>query len=335
MLGRMPERFEEDVRMPLPTSLSRSRALSLTLGACTAGGLFAGTSTTTLAQSPLTVRIGSGNVEPNAQVFYAIDQGFFKKNGIDPQLTILRSGGVTMEAIVSGQLDAGVGNTVSLGSAILRKIPFVVIAPGIYWDARFPNAAIVVAPNSPIKTAKDLNGKTLAVTSLGSIDGLGIETYMDSNGGDLSTVKFVELVPSAQAASVASGRVAAGVINDPELSNAVAEGKVRRLVDAYNGVSRLFYGTVWFTTNDWLTKNKDGAKRFADAIVSAGAWAESNRPQALEILAKYTKFKEDKSSARYGRRLEPKYLQPVWDASYKFKIFPSPLKAEDYCWNGK
>lgn len=315
---------------------SRARAITATLGACATGALFTGLRTTALAQTPITIRVGSGNVEPNAQVFYAIDAGFFKKNGVEAQLTILRSGGVTMEAIVSGQLDCGVGNTVSLGSAVLRKIPFEVIAPGIYWDAKYPNAAIVVAANSTIKSAKDLNGKTLGVTSLGSIDGLGIESYMDANGGDLSTVKFVELVPSAQAESVAAGRVAAGVINDPELSSAVAAGKIRRLVDAYNDVARLFYGTVWFTTSDWLNKNKDGAKRFADAIAAAGAWAESNRSQALPILEKYTKFHEDKSIARYGRNpVEAKYLQPVWDAAYKYKIYPAPLKAADYCWNGR
>jgi NitT/TauT family transport system substrate-binding protein len=321
--------------MTEPFRLSRAQTIKATLGACAAGALFSGLRSTSLAQTPLVVRIGSGNVEPNAQVFYAIDQGFFKKNGIDPQLTIMRSGGVTMEAIVSNQLDCGVGNNVSLGSAILRKIPFVIIAPGIYWDAKFPNAAIVVAPNAPIKSAKDLDGKTIAVTSLGSIDGLGVETYMDQNGGNLSTVKFVELVPSAQAESIARGSVAAGVINDPELSSAEAAGKIRRLVDAYNGVAKLFYGTTWFTTRDWLSKNKDGVKRFADAIVRAGTWAENNRSQALPILEKYTKFHEDKSIARYGPgKVEPKYVQPVWDAAYKYKIYPQPLKAVDYCWDG-
>jgi NitT/TauT family transport system substrate-binding protein len=321
--------------MTAPARLSRAHAVTAALGACAAGAFFTGLRTTSLAQSPLVIRVGSGNVEPNAQVFYAIDEGFFKKNGIEAQLTILRSGGVTMEAIASGQLDAGVSNTVSLGSAVLRKIPFVVIAPGIYWDAKFPNAGIVVAPNSPIKTAKDLDGKTIAVTSLGSIDGLGVESFIDKHGGDLSTVKFVELVPSAQAESVAAGRVAAGVINDPELSNAVAAGKVRILVPAYNDVSPLYYGTVWLTTTDWLGKNKDGARRFADAIEAAGAWAEANRSQALPILEKYTKFHEEKSIARYWRTLEAKYLQPVWDAAYKYKIYPSPLKAADYCWNGR
>jgi NitT/TauT family transport system substrate-binding protein len=318
-----------------PLRPSRARMLSSTAGFCAAGAFFAGARTIVSAQSPAVVRVGSGNVEPNAQVFYALDQGFFKKNGIDAQLTILRSGGVTMEAIVSGQLDAGVGNCVTLGSAILRKIPFVVIAPGIFWDARFPNAAIVVAPNAPYKTAKDFNGQTVGVTSLGSVDGLGFQSYMDTNGGDLGSVKFVEVVPSAMAETVSNGRIAAGIINDPELSNAVAAGKVKRFVSAYDGIAKLFYGTVWFTTQDWLAKNKDTARRFADAIVAGGEWAENNRQQSLVILEKYTKFHEDKSVARYGRKLEPAQLQPVWDASYKYKIYPAPLKATDYCWDGK
>lgn len=318
-----------------PVRLSRARALSSAAACCAAGAFFAGSRTLALAQSPVVVRVGSGNVEPNAQVFYALDQGFFKKNGVDAQLTILRSGGVTMESIVAGQLDTGVGNCVTLGSAILRKIPFVVIAPGIFWDARFPNAAIVVAPNAPFKTAKDFNGSTVGVTSLGSIDGLGFESYMDANGGDLSSVKFVEVVPSAMAETVSNGRIAAGIINDPELSNAVSAGKVKRFVSAYDGVAKLFYGTVWFTTQDWLAKNKETAKRFADAIEAGGAWAESNRAQSLVILEKYTKFHEDKSVARYGRKLESSVLQPVWDASYKYKIYPAPLKATEHCWDGK
>jgi NitT/TauT family transport system substrate-binding protein len=307
--------------------MKRSYALTLVAAAAAASPV--------RAQSLTTVSVGSGNVEPNAQVFYAIDKGFFKKNGLDAQLTILRSGGVTMQAIASGQLETGVSNTVSLGSAVLRKIPFVVIAPGLYWDTNAPNAAIVVAPNASFRSAKDLNGQTLGVTSLGSVDGLGFSSYLDQNGGDADSVKYVELVPSAMAEAVASGRVAAGIINDPELSVAVAAGKVRKLAKAYDGIAPLYYGTVWLSTRDWVTKNKDAARRFADAIVSAGAWAESNRPQALEILAKYTKFKEERSVARYGRRLDPKYLQPVWDAAFKYKIFPSPLRAVDYCWDGK
>jgi NitT/TauT family transport system substrate-binding protein len=314
---------------------TRADLLRTSLGACAAGALFTGTSVPIGAQTPVAVRVGAGTVEPNAQAYYAIDQGFFKKNGIDPQLSILRSGGVIMEGVVAGQLDAGVSNTVSLGSAILRKIPFVVLAPGMFWDSRFPNAAIVIGPNSPIKAAKDLNGLTVGVTSLGSVDGLGFASYMDANGAEYTSLRYLEVVPSAMAETVAQGRVAAGIINDPELSNSIAAGKVKKLVNAYDAIAKLYYGTVWLSTQEWLSKNKETAKRFADAIVAGGEWAENNRPQALVILEKYTKFHEDKSVARYGRKLEPALLQAVWDAAYKYKMYPSPLKATDYCWDGK
>ena len=320
--------------VPRP-ALSRARMLAASLRIAAGAAIVPGIRTGAAAQALPLLKVGSGNIESNAQVFYALDQGFFKKNGLDAELTILRSGGVTMEAVVSGQLQTGVGNSVSLGAALVRNLPFVVIAPGMYWDARYPNAAIVVAPGSTVKSARDLNGQTLGVTSLGSIDQLAYSAYLDQNGGDNTSIKLVELVPSAMAEAVSQGRVAAGIINDPELSSAVAAGKVRRLVSAYDAIGKLFYGTVWLATRDWLATNKDTARRFADAIVAGGAWAEANRPQAMDVLEKYTKFREDKSIAHYGRKLDPTLLQPVWDAAYRYKLYNGPLRAADYCWDGK
>jgi NitT/TauT family transport system substrate-binding protein len=314
---------------------TRARILKSTLGAAAAGAMFAGARTTTLAQTPLVVKFGSGNVEANAQGFYAIEAGFFKKNGIEPDLTILRSGGVTMQAIIAGQLQCGVGNTVSMASAILRGIPFVMIAPGAVWDARAANGALLIATNSPVKSWKDIAGQTIGITSLNSVDQVAFEAYLDQNGVDRSTVKYVELVPSAMAEAVATGRVAIGVQNDPELGAALATGKVKRFVNAYDSISKLFLITAWMTTRDWLDKNKEAGKRFAEAIVEAGEWAEGHRPQAMDIMEKYTKFRSDKSITRYGRKLDPALVQAVWDPSYKYKIISGPLKATDHCWDGK
>lgn len=314
---------------------SRRRMLRSSVGAWAAGALFAGSRTATVAQTPIAVRVGSGNVEANAQGFYALERGFFKKNGIDATISISRSGGVTMEGIVAGELDTGVGNTASLGLALLRNIPFVVIAPGQNWDWRAPTAALIVADNGPIHTPKDLAGQTLGVTSLGSTAQVAFDAYLDQNGVDWSAVKYVELVPSAMARTVESGRVAGGLLNDPELSSAFDTAKVHRLSDGYSAIAKQFSFTTWFTSRGWLEKNGEAAKRFAEAIVAAGAWAEANRPQALDILEKYTKFRESKSVLRFGRTIDPALLQVMWDAAYRYKIFSGPLKASEYCWNGK
>jgi ABC-type nitrate/sulfonate/bicarbonate transport system substrate-binding protein len=321
--------------MAEPIRLSRSSALAASFGAVLTGALVGVARTGVRAQSLTMLQVGSGSVEDNAESFYAIDAGIFKKNGIGAQLSILRGGAVQISAVIAGQLDAAEASTVAFGSAVSRGVALTAVAPGLLWDARYPNAAIVVKPTSPIQTGKDLNNKTIGVTALGALGFLGVNAYMDATGGDRSTVRFIEIPSSALAEAVSSERIDAAVMDEPGLSEAVGAGRVRSIVDALNGISRLFTKNVWFVRKEWLAQNKDTSRRFADSIVAAGAWAEANRPQSLDILAKYTSRRMAKSDAQFGRKLDPKLVQPAWDAAYKYKLYASPLKAADYCWDGR
>jgi len=311
-----------------------TRAQALTAVAAAACAV-AESRTIVAAQTPIALKVGGGQSEAQAQVYYALEAGFFKKAGLDVDILMVRSGSITMQAIAGGQLQAGVGNAVSAGSGILRGIPFVFIAPGAMWNQTVHNSGIMVAQNSPIKTAKDLEGQTVAVGSLQGIGQLAFQTYVDQNGGDASAVKFIEIAPSATPDAIQSGRVAAGSIDDPEYSNAIESGKAKRLVYTYDWIAKTFYTSVWFTSQGWLQANKEAAKRFTQAVVAGGIWGETHRDQARDILEKYTKVHETRTTNVYGRDLNPALIQPLFDASYKYQIFPSPLRAADYCWDGK
>lgn len=297
-------------------------------------GALATTTRMAVAQPLAAVRIGMGITEGYAQAFYAQDQGLFRKNGIDAQFTFLRSGNPIMEAVVAGQLEVVSSNSVSVGSAILRSIPFRVLAAGQLWLAGSPEAAIVVAANAPIKSFGELAGKTVGTISLRNVGELAFDAYLDRAGVDPASVKFVELAPLQTAEAVASGRVAAGSLVDPELSSAVNAGKVRRFAPAYDGIAKAFYLTVWFASTDWLTHDGEVARRFADALTAGGAWGEANPERAATVLAKYTKVLEPRATAHFGRRLDPALLQALWTPAYKYKIFNAPLRAADYCWSG-
>jgi NitT/TauT family transport system substrate-binding protein len=297
-------------------------------------GVIAATTRIALAQPLTVVRVGMGITEGYAQAFYAQDQGLFRKNGIDAQFTFLRSGNPIMEAVVAGQLDVGSSNSVSVGSAILRSIPFRVLAAGQLWLAGSPEAAIVVAANAPIKSFGDLAGKTVGTISLRNVGELAFDAYLDRAGIDPATVKFVELAPLQTAEAVAAGRVAAGSMVDPELSSAVNAGKVRRFAPAYDAIAKEFYLTVWFASADWLARNPETARRFADALIGGGAWGEANPERAAAVLGKFTKVIEPRATAHFRRRLDPALLQALWTPAYKYKIFNAPLRAADYCWSG-
>ena len=54
-------------------------------------------------------------------------------------------------------------------------------------------SGLVVAATSPIRQAKDLNGKTIACTALHSVAETAPRAWIDENGGDSSlVVKFIE-----------------------------------------------------------------------------------------------------------------------------------------------
>jgi NitT/TauT family transport system substrate-binding protein len=70
------------------------------------------------------------------------------------------------------------------------------------------------AAASPIKTAKDLNGKVIGVNGVRNISEIDTRTWVDKNGGNSSTVQFVELTFPEMAPAVLSGRVAAAELRD-------------------------------------------------------------------------------------------------------------------------
>ena len=281
------------------------------------------------------LRVGTGTVEANAQIFYAADMGFFKKNGLDVEVVKLRSGTTTMAAIVAGDLQCGVANVLSLGAAHQRGVPLVMTAPGAYYDGNAPTTTIVVAPDSTYKSAKDLNGKAVAVISVGGLDQLALDAWVDKTGGDLSSVKCIEVPPSAMADALARGSIAAAVMNDPEMSQALESKQVKLLANGYDAIAKLFMQTAWFSTQDWLDKNKDVARRFSDAIVAGGAWGMANQEAAAAILAKWTGSKEAHPRIRFASKLDPALIQPVYDSAARYKLLAGPVTAADFTWNGK
>jgi NitT/TauT family transport system substrate-binding protein len=203
----------------------------------------------------------------------------------------------------------------------------------VFSDA--PTAMIVAAPNSPIRTAKDLNGKVVSGISLGSVDQVEMLSWIDKNGGDFSSVKFIEVPVPEMPAALAQGRIDATVMNDPDLTAAVNARSVRVIGNATEGVAKQYVGNGWFANTDWLAKNVETVHKFQTAMTEAADWANANPDKAAVILSKVTKIQEPRIRARFARELDPPAMQPLLDAAYKYKMFPRPVNATEICWNGR
>ena len=75
------------------------------------------------------------------------------------------SGAGVVAAVTGGSLEIGDAIYLDRSGARTRH-SHEYHCPSAFWISRAPTGGIIVAKNSPIKTAKDFNGKTIGVPSL-------------------------------------------------------------------------------------------------------------------------------------------------------------------------
>lgn len=287
------------------------------------------------AQADQVVHVGASSFEANAGAYYANEMGFFKRVGLNVDVQPYNNGAAIAAAVAGGSLQIGVGNPLPLVIAHERGLTFVIIAPGTLYDAKTNPQNCVVAPNSPLRTAKDLEGTTVAVTGLQSLDPLGLLSWVDRHGGDSHRVKLVELPQTLMGDAVADGRVAAAVMADPALSAAIAAGKVRGFSRCYDALGDHFFVSLWFSMREWAQKNPDVVRRFRIAIDQAGEWATRNPEAAAGLLRKCLRISEERAHEVHARSIDPIFVQPIIDAAVKYKVIDRPMDAREIIWSGR
>ena len=287
-----------------------------------------------VAQTLQVVNVGTIPLEANATLYYAEQLGYFKDAGLDVHITPLNSGPTVAAAVVSGALDVGVANVATIAQAHNRGLPFSFIAPGAYATPTSMTNVIMVAKDSPIHSAADLNGKTVAINGLKDLQQISVSSWIDKHGGDSKTVKFIEVPVSQMAAAVETHRVDAAKGDEPFITAAGPE--IRILGNVMDGIAPRFMIIGWFSTNQWLKDHPDLAARFAAAIGKASQWANGHDRESLAIFLQNAKVDPQTAAAmarsRVGVTLEPSMMQPVLDAALKYGVLDRPIAASELIW---
>jgi NitT/TauT family transport system substrate-binding protein len=254
--------------------------------------------------------------------------GFFKKYGLDVTIATLNNGGIIASGVSSGEFDVAQAALSSVASAHERGVPFVIIAPAALWTSSRVTSALVVASDSTIASAKDLEGKIVAVNGLQNVTQVGPEAWIAQNGGDPAKVKFIELPFAEMTPALLAHRIDAAQLSQPALDEAL-HANARVLAPTYDAIAKEFLLAGWFTTPAWVQAHPDAAKRFTQAILDAARWANANPALSAKILEKYTKLPVDPGTPRvlYPERTRLDEAQPLIDASAQFhalsKSFPA------------
>ena len=308
--------------MKLPLTLALAFAVAFTVAAPPAN-----------AQTLQTLRIALIPGDISAEAYYAKDLDMFKKAGFDVEFTPITSGAAISAAVVSGAVDIGFANVVSLSIAHDHGVPFTLLAPAnLHVPSQVTAGILTVLKNGPIKTGKDLEGKTVAVNGLNNISSVSVEAWVDKNGGDWKSVKFVEMPFPQMPGAVSAGRIdAASIDASNEQILAKPDGDLRRLANVFDAVGSHFAPSSWFSTTTWVNAHPAQAKAFIAVMAQAAAWGNTHHAESAVILAKYVNKTpadiEAVTRAPYGTKITPDLVQPSIDAAYKYGLIKATFPA--------
>jgi NitT/TauT family transport system substrate-binding protein len=281
------------------------------------------------AQTPITVRVVTSPAGP--QPFYAKDLGLFKKAGLDVSVSIVSNGAAVSSAIMGGTFDLGFSNITTLAMAHEKGFPFVIVAPAGLYSSKSPTSVCAVAKDSPIKTAKDLAGKTIGLTGLINTARVGLNAWLEKNGVDVSSIKYVEIPYSQMGPALSAGRIDAGVLIDPFLHEALTAGQARILANCYDAIAPTFLLSAFFSTSDFAAAHPEIIKKFVAVMAETARWANLHRRESAQILEKWTNGHVLPGTAPdvFADRLSATQVQPLIDAAAQAKAIKVPFPAND------
>jgi NitT/TauT family transport system substrate-binding protein len=276
------------------------------------------------AQAPLKLRVAGIPVDVGALSYYADQEGFFKKHGLDVDVITGQNGAAVAAAVAGGSLDIGDGNTTSVALAHQGGIPFLFIAPSGAYISKSPTSALLVLKTSPIKSAKDLVGKVIGIAGLKSVGEVAARAWLEKNGVPSDSAKYLELSYSQMGPGLESGRIDAALAEEPAVA-ALLDLNSRVLARPYDILAPEFLEGGYFATTDFVKAHPEIVKQFADAMAEAATWANAHHAETAAILNQVSKSTLSPNVVRIGYppRVTPALIQPLLDASAKYGVLKS------------
>ena len=160
------------------------------------------------ADDLLKAKIGVLRLSSSAPVFIAQDKGYFRDAGLDVELKFFDAAQPIAVATASGDVDFGVTAVTAGLYNLAGKGTLKVIGGMSREKAGYPLIGYFASNNAyaaGLKTPKDLAGKRVAVTQVGSSFHYSLGLLADKYGFKLADVKIVPLQSLSNAAAALKG----------------------------------------------------------------------------------------------------------------------------------
>ena len=237
---------------------------------------------------PVTLKVAyMPNLGSASTLFTGIDQGYFKDVGITIEPQQFQKGPAEITAMQSGSVDI---SQIGHGAhALAIKGQATVIA----LDQLSLADAVVANKAKGIESAKDLKGKTVAVSS-GTSSQIILTYVLKKAGLAVSDIKTVEMDVAGMTTALVAGQIDAAATWSPNTITLKKQLKDNYLVLGTNKdfTDEVAFPASFVATPDYVKKNEDVLVRFGQAILKAQKYRAEHIDEVAKATAKDIKVDE-------------------------------------------
>jgi ABC-type nitrate/sulfonate/bicarbonate transport system substrate-binding protein len=267
-----------------------------------------------LASVPATAQTKLRIGKAQAQTFafapadIGVETGIFKKHGLDVEISAFGGDARMLQALSADALDIALGGGPAL-AFVVKGTPMLAVAA--LADAP-RTIMLVVLKDGPVKTEDDLKGRTVSVSTAGSLTHWLARELSRTKGWGPEGIKIAPLgTTTAQAAALKTKQIDGVVTESSTVFRLEEEGSGRILVRFGERISD-FHVHVIYAHKTLMEKNPDALRAFLAAWLETVQYMRDNRDKTIEIAARVSEVSKSVAAKNYDE------LMQIFNATGRF-----------------
>jgi NitT/TauT family transport system substrate-binding protein len=236
-----------------------------------------------LVRAQTAVKLGTavlGDYSLAGPFLLAVEKGFFKQQSLDVEFVPFRGGPNLVKAVIAGEILLGAAGSTDILVFREAGMPLKMVATHTEGN----HFTLNVAPD--LKTAAELKGKAIGVTSVGATTWVFARLFARHQGWDPDKdIKVVGLGGlDAQLAALSRKEIHAFVWGDGGAVMQLA-GK-SRVLTRLDAVTPKWISQIQYVSEDGIRRHADAIRKSMKAIFQALRFMNDQPAEAAELIAK-------------------------------------------------
>ena len=306
----------------------------LGLAACSPGSPSGEGPTGAAGDGSLTpITVGVIPIVDTAPIWLGEEKGFFAEEGLDLNLQTASGGSAIVPGVQSGEYDFAFSNLISVMVANDKGLQMQFVANGITTtgDTASDVGSVIVAEDSGITSAQDLEGKKVSVNNLSNIGDTTIKSIVEEAGGDPDSVEFVEVAFPDAPAALETGVVDAAWILEPFQTQTLDAG-ARMLSANFAEFDPELDVAAYFSSAQYIKANPEVTEKFTRAMNKSLDYAQEHPDEVRDIVGTYTKIGDEVRAEmvlpRFRSEFNKDAVKKLGDAAQRYGTLEKPVDLE-------